>query len=51
MIEGRQMPPVVDQRSAHPEGGVLDIAGTMHPVRIFFGSRRRPYMDMDIGAV
>ena len=51
MIEGRQMPPVVNCGIAHAEGRRPDVACAVHPVRIGGRGRGCPKVDVNVGAV
>ena len=51
MIQGCEVPPVMDQGIAHAERCGLDVARAVHPVRIRGSGGRRPDVNVDVGAV
>ena len=51
MIQGCQVPPVVNDGIAHAESRRPDVACAVHPVRIGGRGRGRPNVDVNVGAV
>jgi len=51
MIQGRQVPLVMDQRISHAKRCRSDVACAMHPVRISGSGRGRPDMDVNVGTM